>query len=243
MSDFQCVFFQGELGNAATVSSTCELQGRNSRWTETQDEELIELWRKQKCLFDPTIESYHNKKRKYDKWKKIAGQLGRNVDEVRKRATSLRTMYGKLLHSDSPGDCEAKPYTGRQRWLMRKLDFLQGFLRRRCHAQTTTPRLQSTVLSSEHARLRRARDRLSENPLGSCRLHLEPLNSTGQNPLSTLKPSHIKTESEEWRDLSEQRSDQQPFGRKREEKAVENEPYECIGNAGSAPRTALICAS
>ncbi|XP_036398597.1 uncharacterized protein wu:fb74b10 [Megalops cyprinoides] len=142
-----------------------EYQGKNSRWTEAEDEQLIELWRKQKCLFDPSVENYHNKKRKLDKWKYIAGQLGKHVDEVRKRATSLRTMYGKLLHSDTPGGSEAKPYTSRQRWLWWNLEFLQRFLTRRCHAPTATAKLEGTEHSLEDQRLKWARDRLARMPL------------------------------------------------------------------------------
>ncbi len=49
------------------------------------------------------------------------------VGEVQTKATSLRTQYGKLLRPKPSGSSD-KDLTPRQRWILKKLQFLQPFV-------------------------------------------------------------------------------------------------------------------
>ncbi|CAL8384751.1 unnamed protein product [Gadus morhua 'NCC'] len=65
---------------------------------------------------------------KYDKdrsWHDIATAMDIPVEEVRARATSLRTQYSKLLKSKPSGSGDTA-LTSKQKWMLKSLFFLKA---------------------------------------------------------------------------------------------------------------------
>ncbi|XP_056144996.1 uncharacterized protein LOC130120472 [Lampris incognitus] len=100
-------------------------QIRGPHWGPAMDNMLIEFWRKHECLFNSSIESYHDKDLKTKLWSEFAMSIGKPASDVERRSRSLRTQYGRLLWHPE------RVNTFQQRMLREKLDFLRPYIVRR----------------------------------------------------------------------------------------------------------------
>ncbi|XP_033933831.1 uncharacterized protein [Pseudochaenichthys georgianus] len=99
-------------------------------WSEKTEAKLIRLIRKRPALFDITEKRYANRTAKSGLWREIATQLGFPEKELRVKWDSLRTQHTRFRRLAPPGSCGA-PKTGRQQWILTRLQFLEPYTRRR----------------------------------------------------------------------------------------------------------------
>ncbi|KAK2839435.1 hypothetical protein Q5P01_013175 [Channa striata] len=100
-------------------------QIRGPHWGPTMDKMLIDFWRKNECLFNPSIDSYYDKELKTKLWTEFAQSIGKPVSDVERRSRSLRTQYGRVLWHPE------RVSTVQQKMLREKLDFLRPYIVRR----------------------------------------------------------------------------------------------------------------
>ncbi|KAI7802736.1 uncharacterized protein LOC130562529 isoform X2 [Triplophysa rosa] len=98
-----------------------------NRWDRVVEEKFVELWQQYSCLYDISSRDYHDKEIKDESWRTIAEAVQQPVVKVQTKASSLRTQYGKVLRIKQNG-CSDKELTSRQKWLLKKLKFLQPFV-------------------------------------------------------------------------------------------------------------------
>ncbi|CAM4674260.1 unnamed protein product [Leuciscus chuanchicus] len=94
------------------------------------EERMLEMWQQYECLFNVSSKEYHNRSDKEKSWGEIASDLNVPVEEVKTRATTLRTQYTKLLKPKPSGSVE-KGLTHKQAWLLRNLEFLKKHVAQR----------------------------------------------------------------------------------------------------------------
>ncbi|XP_049323079.1 uncharacterized protein LOC125806764 [Astyanax mexicanus] len=104
-------------------------------WTEDLETSLVELWQQHSCLYDLSSSSYHDRQAREKRWQEIAGVLQLPANEVKTRAASFRTQYGKLL-KPKPSGSGQKPLTSKQQWILTHLDFLKPHVTHRTTATT-----------------------------------------------------------------------------------------------------------
>ncbi|XP_073731832.1 uncharacterized protein [Misgurnus anguillicaudatus] len=99
-------------------------------WTQSLEQNLIELWQEHECLYDVSHEMYHNRAEKEKRWTEIANALNQpdfTVDDIKTRAVSLRTQYCRLM-KPKPSGSGNKPWTPRQKWLLSVMDFIKTYI-------------------------------------------------------------------------------------------------------------------
>ncbi|XP_035988175.1 uncharacterized protein LOC110367769 isoform X9 [Fundulus heteroclitus] len=130
----------------ASSSGPSDLQrtmaGTRVTWSQSTEEQLVELWRAHPSLFDVGSQSYHNRTKREKSWGEIANQLQLPVNEVKTRVASLRTQYGKLL-KPKPSGRGQRPLTPKQKWILKHLDFLKGHVIHRTTESTLRPGTES----------------------------------------------------------------------------------------------------
>ncbi|XP_076015487.1 uncharacterized protein LOC143007874 [Genypterus blacodes] len=94
------------------------------KWTLEMEGKLVELWQENECLFDVSSKEFHIREEKEKRWAAIAAALGRPVNEVKTRATSLRTQFTRLLKPKSGGSGDTG-LTPKQIWILEMCDFLK----------------------------------------------------------------------------------------------------------------------
>ncbi|XP_029953718.1 uncharacterized protein LOC115393067 [Salarias fasciatus] len=94
------------------------------RWTVGKENKLLELWEQHECLYNLSSDKFHNKIERERKWVEIASVLELPVEEVKTRATSLRTQYARLV---KPGGSsrDKQSMTERQRKILSSCEFLK----------------------------------------------------------------------------------------------------------------------
>ncbi|KAF7200673.1 uncharacterized protein [Nothobranchius furzeri] len=105
------------------------------RWTSEMEDQLVGLWQQRECLYKVSCRTYHNRNDKERSWAEIASALDIPVEEVKMRATSLRTQYSKILKVNPSGSGE-KTLTNKQRWIMKSLMFLKKYVTQRATEST-----------------------------------------------------------------------------------------------------------
>ncbi|XP_041850012.1 olfactory marker protein a isoform X1 [Melanotaenia boesemani] len=115
------------------------------RWTSEMENKLVELWEERECLFNVSAKSYHSRNDKDKSWQEIASAMQLSVEEVRGRATTLRTQYSKLLKSKASGS-EEKALTAKQTWMLKSLSFLKTYVIQRT---TSLPTSMKNTLATE----------------------------------------------------------------------------------------------
>ncbi|XP_016373045.1 uncharacterized protein LOC107712335 [Sinocyclocheilus rhinocerous] len=101
-----------------------------TRWTSEMEEQLVEMWQQHDCLFNVSSKLYHNRSDKEKSWGEIASVLNVPVEDVKMRATTLRTQFTKLL-KPKPSSSGEKGLTQKQRWLLSSLEFLKKHVAQR----------------------------------------------------------------------------------------------------------------
>nr|XP_055049237.1 uncharacterized protein LOC129434331 [Misgurnus anguillicaudatus] len=117
------------------------------RWMSEMEDQLVDLWQHCECLYNVSCKEYHNRNDKERNWAEIAAALEIPVEEVKTRATTLRTQFSKLLKSKPSGASE-KPLTSKQRWLMKTLMFLRKHVTQRA-TESSLPQSIKDGLSAE----------------------------------------------------------------------------------------------
>ncbi|XDV47030.1 hypothetical protein PO909_016779 [Leuciscus waleckii] len=117
------------------------------RWTSEMEDQLVDMWQHRECLYKVSCKEYHNRNDKERKWAEIAAALEIPVEEVKTRATTLRTQFSKLLKTKPSGTFE-KPLTSKQRWLMKTLMFLRKHVTQRA-TESSLPQSIKDGLAAE----------------------------------------------------------------------------------------------
>ncbi|XP_034073622.1 uncharacterized protein LOC117547178 [Gymnodraco acuticeps] len=99
-------------------------------WNEETEDQLISLIQERPALFDITEKRYASRAAKSGLWREIATQLGFPEKELRMKWDSLRTQHTRYRRLAPSGSCGA-PTTGRQQWILTRLQFLEPYTRRR----------------------------------------------------------------------------------------------------------------
>ncbi|GAA6234925.1 uncharacterized protein LOC108885274 [Lates japonicus] len=94
------------------------------RWSEDMEDLLVDWWQQFECLYNVSSDTYHNKAEKERCWEEIATALDLPVEEVKVRATTLRTQYSRLLKPLRSGR-KSKAMTPRQKRILMSLRFLR----------------------------------------------------------------------------------------------------------------------
>ncbi|XP_042364129.1 uncharacterized protein wu:fb74b10 [Plectropomus leopardus] len=123
-----------------------------TRWTRDMEDLLVDLWKQYECLYDVSSDTYHNKLEKERCWEEIAVALDLSVEEVKVRATSLRTQYTRVLKPLTSGSGKNKALTPRQRRILKSLKFLRKHVNPRSsesNVDQTTKDTLTTQLESD----------------------------------------------------------------------------------------------
>uniref|UniRef100_A0A1A8H8R2 MADF domain-containing protein n=1 Tax=Nothobranchius korthausae TaxID=1143690 RepID=A0A1A8H8R2_9TELE len=105
------------------------------RWSSEMEERLVGMWQQRECLYNVSCKAYHNRNDRERSWAELAVCLVISVEEVKMRATSLRTQYSKILKVNPSGSGE-KTLTNKQRWIMKSLMFLKKYVTQRATEST-----------------------------------------------------------------------------------------------------------
>ncbi|TDG98359.1 hypothetical protein EPR50_G00218110 [Perca flavescens] len=93
-------------------------------WTEALEEVMINMIEERPPLYNVSEKNYSNREVKRDCWRQITEKINISEKETKKKWDSLRTQfcrYRKLSPSGSSGTDK----TPRQRWILRRLRFLE----------------------------------------------------------------------------------------------------------------------
>ncbi|KAI9519187.1 hypothetical protein NQZ68_030719 [Dissostichus eleginoides] len=99
-------------------------------WNEGNEDLLITLIQERPALYDITEKKYSNRVVKTGLWREIETQLGFSEKELRKKWDSLRTSYTRYRKLAPSGSCGAQR-TGRQQWILTRLQFLEPYTKRK----------------------------------------------------------------------------------------------------------------
>ncbi|MGH0145444.1 UNVERIFIED_CONTAM: hypothetical protein FKN15_044069 [Acipenser sinensis] len=99
-------------------------------WTKEREDELVQMWSNNPCLYDCSVKAYSNRISKSNAATEIAKALGTTSAEVMKRITSLRTQFLRLIKAPASGS-EGKKRTVHQDWVVKNLAFLTPHVRKR----------------------------------------------------------------------------------------------------------------
>ncbi|TKS90226.1 hypothetical protein D9C73_024357 [Collichthys lucidus] len=99
--------------------------GASSRatWPMDKEDEFLELWQRHECLYNMSGDRFYDRIEKEKKWAEIARALDLPVEDVKMRATTLRTQYARL--SRAQGQRRNKPMTHRQKRILKSCEFLR----------------------------------------------------------------------------------------------------------------------
>ncbi|XP_034086771.1 uncharacterized protein LOC117555860 [Gymnodraco acuticeps] len=99
-------------------------------WNEEIEDQLISLIQERPALYDITEKLYVNRIVKTGLWREIETQLVLPEKELKKKWDSLRTQYTRYRKL-SPSCSSGAPKTGRQQWILTRLQFLEPYTRRK----------------------------------------------------------------------------------------------------------------
>ncbi|XP_010794591.1 uncharacterized protein [Notothenia coriiceps] len=99
-------------------------------WNDETEDQFISYIQERPALFDITEKLYENRIVKTGLWREIEALLGLSEKELNKKWDSLRTQYTRyriIAPSGSSGTLK----TGRQQWILTRLQFLEPYTRRK----------------------------------------------------------------------------------------------------------------
>lgn len=99
-------------------------------WSVEKEDKFIELWQQHDCLYNVSSDRFYDRMEKEKKWCQIAAALNVSVEDVKIRATSLRTQFARLVKPQGSGS-KKKAMTGRQRRILTTCDFLKKHITHR----------------------------------------------------------------------------------------------------------------
>ncbi|XP_030234456.1 uncharacterized protein LOC115559629 [Gadus morhua] len=108
-------------------------------WSEEREEILIWLLEDQPVLYDVASKGYSNRDTKRRACCEIAVAIGVSEKEVGKKIHSLRTQYNR--YSKAPASGSAGRRTGRQDWVLRRLSFLEPYIRKRASSSNVNEKI------------------------------------------------------------------------------------------------------
>ncbi|XP_052409727.1 transcription factor Adf-1-like [Carassius gibelio] len=98
-------------------------------WNEASEDALISMIRERPALYDITEKSYSSRVEKAEMWREIENKLVISEKELKKRWDSLRTQYLRYKKQGPSGSSGCQK-TGRQQWILNRLQFLQPHMKR-----------------------------------------------------------------------------------------------------------------
>ncbi|XP_044037014.1 uncharacterized protein LOC122868788 [Siniperca chuatsi] len=101
-----------------------------SVWKEETEDQLVSMVQERPALYDITEKLYANRVKKTELWREIENKLGISEKELKKRWESLRTQYTRYKKCADPGSRGAIT-TGRQQWILTRLQFLEPHRKRK----------------------------------------------------------------------------------------------------------------
>ncbi|XP_047446070.1 uncharacterized protein LOC125011097 [Mugil cephalus] len=116
-------------------------------WDEATEGRLISMIQERPALYDVTLNLYSNRELKSQLWHEIENQLFISEKKLRKRWESLRTQYARYKKMASCGTQK----TGRQEWILSRLQFLEANAKRKCTTSELTIKEPSTAPDSYEA--------------------------------------------------------------------------------------------
>ncbi|CAL8406529.1 unnamed protein product [Arctogadus glacialis] len=108
-------------------------------WSEEREEKLIWLLEDQPVLYDVGSKGYSNRDSKRRACCDIAVAIGVSEKEVGKKIHSLRTQYNR--YSKAPASGSAGGRTSRQDWVIRRLSFLEPYIRKRASSSNVDEKI------------------------------------------------------------------------------------------------------
>ncbi|KAI7791886.1 uncharacterized protein LOC130548000 [Triplophysa rosa] len=98
-------------------------------WNEAREEQMIIMIQERPALYDVTENVYANRTLRAQLWHEIESKLVISEKELRKRWESLRTQYTR--YKKLPLGSVGAPKTGRQQWILSRLQFLEPHTKRK----------------------------------------------------------------------------------------------------------------
>ncbi|XP_020509335.1 uncharacterized protein [Labrus bergylta] len=99
-------------------------------WTEATEGRLITMIQERPPLFDLTDKLYSNRVVKIALWSEIVNKMIISEKELKKKWESLRTQYTRYKRLPPPGTSGVQK-TGRQQWILTRLQFLEPHTKRK----------------------------------------------------------------------------------------------------------------
>ncbi|XP_056604614.1 uncharacterized protein LOC130421008 [Triplophysa dalaica] len=98
-------------------------------WNEAREEQMISMIQERPALYDITENVYANRTLRAQLWHEIENKLVVSEKELRRRWESLRTQYTR--YKKLPLGRVGAPKTGRQQWILSRLQFLEPHTKRK----------------------------------------------------------------------------------------------------------------
>lgn len=123
-------------------------------WSEALEEQLVTLVEERPPLYDITLQCYSNRNKKDTLWTEIETELRLSAKVVRKKWENLRTVYNRYK-KPAPCGSSGAPRTQRQQWILRRLQFIEPYTKRKESTSNLTRKelcdaaTASTIESSE----------------------------------------------------------------------------------------------
>ncbi|XP_078135832.1 uncharacterized protein LOC144536521 isoform X2 [Sander vitreus] len=93
-------------------------------WTEALEEEMISMVEERPPLYNVSEKNYSNRGVKADCWRQITEKINISEKETKKKWESLRTQFSRYRKL-SPSGSSGTDKTPRQKWILRRLQFLE----------------------------------------------------------------------------------------------------------------------
>jgi hypothetical protein len=110
---------------------------------EDAEDALVDLIQASPCLYDKTLNVFKNVKAKDELWRNKAKELKCTLSQLMKWWATRQTRFGKLTREGKSGDPGTKPLTEKEKWILKKLAFLEVHIMR--HQGKTTGGLDSVL--------------------------------------------------------------------------------------------------
>lgn len=88
-------------------------------WSKELTTHLIELFREQRVLWDPTFSDFKNRIKKHDAWTELGAEFKTNSIEVEKKMRMLIGQFQRELKKGRSGDGADTPY--KTKWIFFKM--------------------------------------------------------------------------------------------------------------------------
>ncbi|XP_051272769.1 uncharacterized protein wu:fb74b10 [Dicentrarchus labrax] len=125
--------------NAAAVRTT---------WSVEKEDRFLELWQQHECLYNLTGDRFYDRIEREKKWSEIATALELPVEDVKTRASTLRTQYSKLVKPRGSGK-KKRPLTLRQRRILKSCEFLKKYISHRSSEDNLGQSIKEALMTQQ----------------------------------------------------------------------------------------------